>query len=80
MELKILNFNIHKGMAWHSRHPTLPDLRKLIRKTNADLVFLQEVHGENERETEGKEKRGVDCLTVHFHAKKITAGFSKMRI
>ncbi len=52
MELKILSFNIHKGMTWNSRLPTLPDLRALIREAGADLVFLQEVHGQNEREQE----------------------------
>ena len=52
MELKILSFNIHKGMSWHSRHPTLPELRQLIRQSGADLVFLQEVHGQNESNRE----------------------------
>ncbi|HAZ12283.1 MAG: hypothetical protein A2X86_03510 [Bdellovibrionales bacterium GWA2_49_15] len=52
MELKILSFNIHKGMSWHSRNATLAELREFIRESQADLVFLQEVHGENLRERE----------------------------
>lgn len=39
-------------MSWHSRNATLPELRVLIRQSGADLVFLQEVHGQNIRERE----------------------------
>jgi len=56
MKLKILSFNIHKGISWHGLSPTLEVIRTIIRMSEADLVFLQEVHGENARNKKEWEK------------------------
>ncbi|MNO81660.1 hypothetical protein D3C76_729100 [compost metagenome] len=45
--LKVLTMNIHKGFAAFNRRFILPELREAVRSTGADLVFLQEVHGEH---------------------------------
>jgi endonuclease/exonuclease/phosphatase family metal-dependent hydrolase len=45
--LKILTMNIHKGFSRHNRRFVLHSLRDAIRSTDADIVFLQEVIGEN---------------------------------
>jgi len=46
MKLKVLTFNIHKGVGLH-RRAGLSEIRDFIRSTEADLVFLQEVMGLN---------------------------------
>ncbi len=45
--LKILTVNVHKGFTVFNRRFMLHELRDAIRKTNADVVFLQEVLGEH---------------------------------
>ena len=45
-ELKILSYNIHKGFAL-SRRFVLDSMRTMIRKTEAEIVFLQEVQGDH---------------------------------
>jgi endonuclease/exonuclease/phosphatase family metal-dependent hydrolase len=45
--LKVLTVNIHKGFSQFNRRFTLHRLREAIRGTKADIVFLQEVTGEN---------------------------------
>ncbi len=47
MVLKILSYNIHKGFNRWGSSFVLPQIREAIRSTNADLVLLQEVVGEN---------------------------------
>jgi endonuclease/exonuclease/phosphatase family metal-dependent hydrolase len=47
MTIRILTINIHKGFSWGNRRLILDQLREAIRSTEADLVFLQEVVGEN---------------------------------
>lgn len=47
MDIKILTLNTHKGFSWLNRRFVLPQLRDAIRAIDADLVFLQEVVGEN---------------------------------
>lgn len=39
--------NIHKGFSWLNRRFVLEDLREAIRSSCSDIVFLQEVVGEN---------------------------------
>ena len=46
-KLSILTINIHKGFSWSNRRFILHQLREAIRSTHADIVFLQEVVGEN---------------------------------
>ncbi len=44
--LRVISYNIHKGFSLHHKF-TLHDIREIIRTVDADLVFLQEVIGEN---------------------------------
>lgn len=45
--IKVLSYNIHKGFASGRRKFVLHEIREMLRDTGADLVFLQEVIGEN---------------------------------
>lgn len=47
MKLKVLSFNIHKGFNWNNTVPTLEKLKSFLEMQNPDIVFLQEVVGEN---------------------------------
>lgn len=46
--IKVLSYNIHKGFSL-GRKFILESLRESIQKTGANLVFLQEVQGENKK-------------------------------
>lgn len=46
--LRILTVNTHKGFTALNRKFILPELRDAVRTMEADLVFLQEVHGTHE--------------------------------
>lgn len=50
-EFKILTLNIHKGFSIGNRF-TLEKIRENLRNSGSNLVFLQEVIGENERHRE----------------------------
>jgi endonuclease/exonuclease/phosphatase family metal-dependent hydrolase len=43
--LRVLTYNIHKGVCFYSRKQVLSNIRSLIREVGADLVFLQEIRG-----------------------------------
>lgn len=45
--LNIVTYNIHKGLSHFNQRTVLHELRERLRKLNADIVFLQEVRGEN---------------------------------
>ena len=47
--LNVLTINVHKGFTLFNRRFILPELREAVRATNADLVFLQEVHGSHQQ-------------------------------
>ena len=47
MKIDALSFNIHKGFGPLNRKFTLHDIKEFFKKTHADIVFLQEVVGEN---------------------------------
>ena len=47
--LKILSYNIHKGFSQGNRKFVLNHIRDVLRKNDADVVFLQEVQGENSK-------------------------------
>ena len=49
--LRVLTINTHKGFTFFNRKFMLPELRDAIRTVKADLVFLQEVQGDNEKHT-----------------------------
>ena len=50
--LKIATYNIHKGFSHFNRRVVLHELRDRLRELDADIVFLQEVQGENTRHAE----------------------------
>lgn len=46
--LKVLTYNIHKGFSSSNRHFILHGIKESIRKVDADIVLLQEIHGERD--------------------------------
>lgn len=44
--LKVLTYNIHKGFSATNLRFVLHEIKNLLRRINADIIFLQEVHGE----------------------------------
>ena len=44
--IKILTYNIHKGFSTSNLRFILHDIKDSLRDVNADVVFLQEIHGE----------------------------------
>lgn len=52
MHLRVLTFNIHKGLNLTSKKLVLPRIRDLLRRLDADIVFLQEVQGEHARRSD----------------------------
>jgi endonuclease/exonuclease/phosphatase family metal-dependent hydrolase len=51
-KLRLVTINIHKGFSWGNRKFILHRLREAIRSVDADIVFLQEVVGENSAQAE----------------------------
>lgn len=49
MKLNILTYNIHKGFNWNNSKLTIQSLRGCLRELNPDIIFLQEVVGENKK-------------------------------
>lgn len=47
LSLKIVTYNIHKGFSHFNRRLVLHELREHLRELDADIIFLQEVQGEN---------------------------------
>lgn len=47
MKLKILTYNIHKGISGFGRRYTLEIIKNAIQDTDCNICFLQEVIGEN---------------------------------
>ena len=45
--MRILSYNIHKGFSFANRRFVLARIRELLRATDVDLVFLQEVLGQH---------------------------------
>jgi len=48
-ELRVATLNIHKGLSHFNRRMVIHELREGLRGLDADLVFLQEVQGLNQR-------------------------------
>jgi len=46
--LNVLTMNMHMGFGFFNRRFILPELRDAVRHVSADVVFLQEVHGEQQ--------------------------------
>ena len=67
MKLRLVSYNIHKGFDHLNQNYILEDIRTLIRKTNADIVCLQEVIGENHKlKDEGKIDNQFEFLADQF--------------
>ena len=47
-QVSVLSYNIHKGFTPGRRQLVLSEIRQLLRQTEVDLVFLQEVLGEHQ--------------------------------
>lgn len=47
MKIKILSYNIHKGFNIGNRHFILEEIKHALNETQADVLFLQEILGEN---------------------------------
>lgn len=47
--LRVATYNIHKGFSSFTHHMAVHELRDKLRGLGSDLVFLQEVHGNQER-------------------------------
>ena len=45
-KIRVLTYNIHKGYSSGNRRFMLDSMRQRIAETGADIVFLQEIHGE----------------------------------
>lgn len=61
--LKIVTYNIHKGFSHFNRRMVMHELRERLRELDADIVFLQEVQGENC----GDAKRHLNYPTLPQH-------------
>ena len=48
-QLRVVTLNIHKGLSHFNRRMVIRDLREGLRTLDADIVFLQEVQGLNQR-------------------------------
>ena len=46
MSIKVLTYNIHKGFTMGNMRFILHEIRESLRHVDADVVFLQEIHGE----------------------------------
>lgn len=54
--LRVLSYNVHKGFDQRNTRFLLEEIRHVVRLVNADLVFLQEVVGENVRHSRTVDK------------------------
>ncbi|MFZ1546025.1 MAG: endonuclease/exonuclease/phosphatase family protein [Candidatus Nitrotoga sp.] len=61
--LNIVTYNIHKGLSHFNQRIVLLELRERLRELNADIVFLQEVQGENSRDA--RHLHGISTSPQH---------------
>jgi endonuclease/exonuclease/phosphatase family metal-dependent hydrolase len=47
--LRVLSYNIHKGLGFGNRSFVLPAIREALLTCQADVVFLQEVVGQHDK-------------------------------
>ena len=45
-QIRLLSYNLHKGKSLGNLKNLLPDMKKVLHDTEADIVFLQEVRGD----------------------------------
>ncbi|MDO9184355.1 MAG: endonuclease/exonuclease/phosphatase family protein [Bacteriovorax sp.] len=72
MLVKILSYNIHKGFDWKNKNYFLKEMKEFIRTSNADIVFLQEVVGKNNKYQE----EGIIDSQFEFLADQLWPHFS----
>ncbi len=46
MKIKMLSYNIHKGVHFLNRKPSLDKIKEIVQGSQSDLVFLQEIRGQ----------------------------------
>lgn len=72
---RALTLNIHKGFTSFNRRFMLHELRDAIRKSHADVVFLQEVQGEHS-ERESQHDAWPDASQYEFLADEVWQDFA----
>ncbi|MCW8193992.1 EEP domain-containing protein [Proteobacteria bacterium 005FR1] len=73
--LRILSYNIHKGFSPNNSRFILDEIRHAIRTVNADLIFLQEVIGSNEK-PDPKHENWIPGAQFEFLADEIWPHFA----
>lgn len=68
--LKLLTYNIHKGFNITNRRFVLHQIRDILRSTDADVAFLQEIHGEHHGHKAGR-KDWPDVSQYEFLADQV---------
>ena len=63
--IKILTYNIHKGFSMGNFRFILHEIKDALRHIDADVVFLQEVHGER-RITKNRLMIGLTTNNLSF--------------
>jgi endonuclease/exonuclease/phosphatase family metal-dependent hydrolase len=61
--LKVVTYNIHKGLSQFNRRLVLHEIRERLRALDADVAFLQEVQGKHEKNA----RRHVNWPDVSQH-------------
>ncbi|MDA8791869.1 endonuclease/exonuclease/phosphatase family protein [Bacteriovoracaceae bacterium] len=51
VRLKVLSYNIHKGLSFGNFKQTLPELKERIQTKHFDFIFLQEVVGDHQHKS-----------------------------
>lgn len=50
--IKVLSYNIHKGLAARNKELTIQGIKEAVHQTGANILFLQEIVGENQKSKE----------------------------
>ncbi len=74
MKLRIISYNIHKGFNFSNAQFILRELKEMLRERKADILFLQEVIGKNEKHeknlkawpSEGQFEYLADTVWTHY--------------
>lgn len=66
MKLKILSYNLHKGISLFGTEATLKEIKPLLAQQQLDVVFLQEVRGSNVELSTSQFEYLADNLWPHY--------------
>ncbi len=69
-QFRVLTYNIHKGFSSSNRHFILHQMREALLKTDADILFFQEMQGEH-KEHEQKQQNWPECSHSEFLAEDV---------